>query len=99
MASAQILVVDDEPDIRSTVKEILEDEGYRVSVAENAAAAREARRQQRPDVVLLDIWMPDLDGISLLREWAERGGLPCPVIMMSGHGTIETAVEATRLGA
>ena len=99
MASGHVLVVDDEPDIRNLVKEILEDEGFRVSVAENAAAAREARRQQRPDVVLLDIWMPDTDGITLLREWAERGGLPCPVIMMSGHGTVETAVEATRLGA
>ncbi|MEO6075349.1 MAG: response regulator, partial [Dokdonella sp.] len=99
MTSAHVLVVDDEPDIRVTVKDILEDEGYTVSVAESAAAAREARRQQRPDVVLLDIWMPDLDGISLLREWNERGGLPCPVIMMSGHGTIETAIEATRQGA
>src|SRR5689334_12494410 len=99
MANARVLVVDDEPDIRQTVKDILEDEGYTVDTAENAAAAREARRAQRPDVVLLDIWMPDLDGISLLREWAERGGLPCPVIMMSGHGTVETAVEATRLGA
>jgi DNA-binding NtrC family response regulator len=99
MASGHILVVDDEPDIRSLVKEILEDEGYQVSIAENAQAAREARRAQRPDVVLLDIWMPDTDGISLLREWSERGGLPCPVIMISGHGTVETAVEATRLGA
>jgi len=99
MSSGLILVVDDEPDIRSTVKEILEDEGYQVVVAENAAAAREARRQTRPDVVLLDIWMPDLDGISLLREWAGNGSLSCPVIMMSGHGTVETAVEATRLGA
>ena len=99
MPSARVLVVDDEPDIRGLVKEILEDEGYSVTIAESAAAAREARRGQRPDVVLLDIWMPDLDGISLLREWSERGGLPCPVIMMSGHGTIETAVEATRLGA
>ncbi len=99
MPSARILVVDDEPDIRSTVKEILEDEGYAVTTAESAAAAREARRGERPDVVLLDIWMPDLDGISLLREWNERGGLPCPIIMMSGHGTIETAIEATRLGA
>ncbi|MBK7012608.1 MAG: sigma-54-dependent Fis family transcriptional regulator [Xanthomonadales bacterium] len=98
MPSARILIVDDEPDIRSTVKEILEDEGY-ASVAGSAAAAREARRGERPDVVLLDIWMPDLDGISLLREWNERGGLPCPIIMMSGHGTIETAIEATRLGA
>ncbi len=98
-AAARILVVDDEPDIRGTIKDILEDEGYLVEVAESAAAAREARRRQRPDVILLDIWMPDLDGISLLREWSERGGLPCPVIMISGHGNIETAVEATRLGA
>ena len=99
MAGTRVLVVDDEPDIRQTVKDILEDEGYVVDVAGSAAAAREARRQRRPDVVLLDIWMPDLDGISLLREWSERGGLPCPVIMISGHGTVETAVEATRLGA
>lgn len=100
MASpARVLVVDDEPDIRATIRDILEDEGYVVDLAGSAAAAREARRQQRPDVVLLDIWMPDQDGISLLREWSERGGLPCPVIMISGHGTVETAVEATRLGA
>jgi len=99
MANARVLVVDDEPDIRQTVKDILEDEGYTVDTAESAASAREARRRQRPDLVLLDIWMPDLDGISLLREWNERGGLPCPVIMISGHGTVETAVEATRLGA
>jgi two-component system nitrogen regulation response regulator NtrX len=99
MSSAQILVVDDEPDIREAVKDILEDEGYAVTLAGNAAEAREARRARRPDLVLLDIWMPDLDGISLLREWGEHGGLPCPVVMMSGHGTIETAVEATRLGA
>jgi len=98
-AAARILVVDDEPDIRATIKDILEDEGYLVETAESAASAREARRRQRPDVILLDIWMPDLDGISLLREWSERGGLPCPVIMISGHGNIETAVEATRLGA
>jgi DNA-binding NtrC family response regulator len=98
-ASARVLVVDDEPDIRATIKDILDDEGYVVDLAESAAAARDARRRQRPDVVLLDIWMPDLDGISLLREWNERGGLPCPVIMISGHGTVETAVEATRLGA
>jgi DNA-binding NtrC family response regulator len=98
-AGARVLVVDDEPDIRATIKDILDDEGYVVDVAESAAAARDARRRQRPDVVLLDIWMPDLDGISLLREWSERGGLPCPVIMISGHGTVETAVEATRLGA
>jgi two-component system nitrogen regulation response regulator NtrX len=99
MANARVLVVDDEPDIRQTVKDILEDEGYVVDTAESAAAARDARRLQRPDLVLHDIWMPDLDGISLLREWSERGGLPCPVIMISGHGTVETAVEATRLGA
>jgi DNA-binding NtrC family response regulator len=98
-ASARVLVVDDEPDIRATIKDILDDEGYVVDLAESAAAARDARRRQRPDVVLLDIWMPDLDGISLLRAWNERGGLPCPVIMISGHGTVETAVEATRLGA
>lgn len=94
-----ILVVDDEPDIRHLVQEILEDEGYEVSVAENGETARTAHRQRRPDLVLLDIWMPDLDGISLLKEWAEDGQLPMPVIMMSGHGTVETAVEATRLGA
>ena len=94
MASGHILVVDDEPDIRSLVQEILQDEGYQVSVAENAAAARELRRQIRPDAILLDIWMPDTDGISLLREWSERGGLGCPVIMISGHGTVETAVNA-----
>lgn len=99
MAGPRILVVDDEPDIRQTIRDVLADEGYEVDLAESAAAAREARRRQRPDVVLLDIWMPDLDGISLLREWNERGGLPCPVIMISGHGTVETAVEATRLGA
>ncbi len=94
-----ILVVDDEPDIRHLVQEILEDEGYEVSVAENGEAARIAHRQRRPDLVLLDIWMPDLDGISLLKEWSEEGHLPMPVIMISGHGTVETAVEATRLGA
>ena len=99
MSAPYILVVDDEPDIRDLVKEILEDEGYVVAVADSAAAAREARRVQRPDLILLDIWMPDTDGISLLKEWSEGDHLPCPVIMMSGHGTVETAVEATRLGA
>lgn len=99
MSAPYILVVDDEPDIRSLVQEILEDEGYAVAVAESAAAAREARRIQRPDLILLDIWMPDTDGISLLKEWSEGDHLPCPVVMMSGHGTVETAVEATRLGA
>ncbi len=99
MAIAHILVVDDEPDIRSLLKEILEDEGYDVEVAEDAATARHARRTRRPDLVLLDIWMPDTDGITLLKEWHEEGPLTSPVIMMSGHGTVETAVEATRLGA
>jgi len=99
MSSGHILVVDDEPDIRNLVKEILEDEGYEVSIAESGETARHARRMRRPDLILLDIWMEDVDGISLLREWAERGGLPCPVIIMSGHATVETAVEATRLGA
>ena len=99
MTASHILVVDDEPDIRSTVQEILQDEGYEVAVAESGERAREARRQRRPDLILLDIWMEDIDGISLLREWSEGGGLPCPVIIMSGHGTVETAVEATRLGA
>lgn len=99
MPSGHILVVDDEPDIRNLVKEILEDEGFDVSVADSGAAARHARRQRRPDLILLDIWMDDVDGITLLREWSEGGGLPCPVIIMSGHGTVETAVEATRLGA
>ncbi|PIE82946.1 MAG: transcriptional regulator [Candidatus Contendobacter odensis] len=99
MSAPYILVVDDEPDIRDLVKEILEDEGYGVAIAEHATAAREARRTRRPDLILLDIWMPDTDGITLLKEWSEGEQLPCPVVMMSGHGTVETAVEATRLGA
>jgi DNA-binding NtrC family response regulator len=99
MSAPHILVVDDEPDIRTLVQEILQDEDYDVVTAEDAAAARQALRDRRPDLVLLDIWMPDVDGISLLKEWAEDDGLPCPVIIMSGHGTVETAVEATRLGA
>jgi two-component system nitrogen regulation response regulator NtrX len=99
MSSGHILVVDDEPDIRNLVKEILEDEGFDVSVAESGETARHARRMRRPDLILLDIWMEDVDGITLLREWSESGGLPCPVIIMSGHATVETAVEATRLGA
>jgi two-component system, NtrC family, nitrogen regulation response regulator NtrX len=97
---AHILVVDDEPDIRAIMQEILEDEGYEVSVAENAEAARQIRREKRLDVILLDIWMPDTDGISLLKEWSDNGLInDCSVIMMSGHGTVETAVEATKLGA
>ena len=100
MSAEHILVVDDEPDIRGLLKEILEDEGFEVGTAASGEEARQARRKHRPDVVLLDIWMPDVDGISLLKEWAdEEGGLTMPVIMISGHGTIETAVEATRLGA
>ncbi len=99
MSAPYILVVDDEPDIRNLVQEILEDEDYEVATAENGETARTALRSRRPDLILLDIWMPDLDGITLLKEWAEDDGLPCPVIMMSGHGTVETAVEATRLGA
>ena len=99
MSDAYILIVDDEPAICTLLKEILEDEGYEASAAENAQLAREARRARRPDLILLDIWMPDTDGISLLKEWAGNSGLDTPVIMMSGHGTVETAVEATRLGA
>jgi two-component system nitrogen regulation response regulator NtrX len=99
MSQPHILVVDDEPDIRDLVSEILEDEGHRVTVAENGTAARAAFANGPPDLVLLDIWMPDVDGITLLREWSEDGGLACPVVVMSGHGTVETAIEATRLGA
>jgi two-component system, NtrC family, nitrogen regulation response regulator NtrX len=96
---AIILVVDDEVGIRELLSEILIDEGYDVRLAENAAAARRIRGELRPDLVLLDIWMPDTDGISLLKEWHAEGHLTMPVVMMSGHGTIDTAVEATRFGA
>jgi DNA-binding NtrC family response regulator len=96
---AKILVVDDEVGIRELLSEILRDEGYDVQLAEHAAAARAARNRDRPDLVLLDIWMPDTDGITLLKEWAAAGQLNMPVVVMSGHGTIETAVEATRIGA
>lgn len=96
---AQILVVDDEMGIRELLSEILADEGHEVLLAESAGAARRFRERQRPDLVLLDIWMPDTDGITLLKEWAAGGQLTMPVVMMSGHGTIETAVEATRIGA
>lgn len=99
MSAGRILVVDDEADIRELVKEILSDEGYEVEVAANAAEARRLRAGSSWDLVLLDIWMPEVDGITLLREWAAQEGNGCPVVMMSGHGTIETAVEATRLGA
>jgi DNA-binding NtrC family response regulator len=96
---ANILVVDDELGIRDLLSEILNDEGHNVELAENAAAARIARQRSRPDLVLLDIWMPDTDGVSLLKEWASTSALTMPVIMMSGHATIDTAVEATRIGA
>ncbi|MFZ4536261.1 sigma-54-dependent transcriptional regulator [Propionivibrio sp.] len=96
---AQILVVDDEMGIRELLSEILADEGHTVLLAENAAAARKSRSEKRPDLVLLDIWMPDTDGISLLKEWSTAGLLTMPVVMMSGHGTIDSAVEATRVGA
>ena len=96
---AQILVVDDEMGIRELLSEILTDEGHSVALAENAAAARKVRNERRPDLVLLDIWMPDTDGISLLKEWSAANLLTMPVVMMSGHGTIDSAVEATRVGA
>jgi len=96
---ARILVVDDEIGIRELLSEILYDEGHTVELAENAAQARAARLRMRPDLVLLDIWMPDTDGVSLLKEWGSQGLLDMPVIMMSGHATIDTAVEATRIGA
>lgn len=99
MTNPHILVVDDEADIRGLLKEILSEEGYEVDVAANAAQARASRARQIPDLVLLDIWMPDVDGITLLREWSTGAADGCPVVMMSGHGTVETAVEATRLGA
>lgn len=98
-AKPRLLVVDDEPDIRRLVSEILEDEGYQVAMAESASVARELKKSTQPDLILLDIWMPDTDGITLLREWVTEEGLLCPVIMMSGHGSVEAAVEATRLGA
>ena len=96
---ATILVVDDELGIRALLSEILADEGHTVELAENAAQARAARDRGRPDLVLLDIWMPDVDGITLLKEWGATSLLDMPVIMMSGHGTIDTAVEATKFGA
>jgi DNA-binding NtrC family response regulator len=95
----RILVVDDEPDIRRLVCEILEDEGYQVAMAENAGVARELKKVNTPDLILLDIWMPDTDGITLLKEWVAEEAMLCPVVMMSGHGSVEAAVEATRLGA
>ncbi|WP_313030103.1 response regulator [Massilia alkalitolerans] len=96
---ANILVVDDEMGIRELLSEILGDEGHAITLAENAQQAREARAAGAPDLVLLDIWMPDTDGVTLLKEWQRDGLLTMPVIMMSGHATIDTAVEATRIGA
>ena len=99
MGSKQILVVDDEIGIRELLSEILFDEGYEVHLAENVEQARAFRNESEPDLVLLDIWMPDTDGVALLKEWVDQDLLTMPVVMMSGHGTIETAVEATRIGA
>jgi DNA-binding NtrC family response regulator len=99
MSANKILVVDDEADIRRLLQEILQEEGFDIDVAANAREARERRAQRAPDLILLDIWMPDVDGITLLREWNSNPAVSCPVVMMSGHGTVETAVEATRLGA
>jgi len=99
MSNPQVLVVDDEADIRALIQEILSEEGYGVTVAADAEEARSARRGDNFDLILLDIWMPDTDGITLLREWSDAGDLKCPVVIMSGHGTVDTAVEATRLGA
>ena len=96
---ANILVVDDELGIRDLLSEILNDEGHNVELAENATQARAARMRARPDLVLLDIWMPDTDGVTLLKEWSTTGQLNMPVIMMSGHATVDTAVEATKIGA
>jgi DNA-binding NtrC family response regulator len=96
---ANILVVDDELGIRDLLMEILNDEGHLVELAHNAAQARRARLAARPDLVLLDIWMPDTDGVTLLKEWSSQGLLTMPVIMMSGHATVDTAVEATKIGA
>jgi DNA-binding NtrC family response regulator len=99
MALKEILVVDDEMGIRELLSEILFDEGYRVHLAESAAQARAFRQERAPDVVLLDIWMPEMDGLALLKEWSAEKKLTMPVIMMSGHGTIETAMEAVKVGA
>ena len=99
MSNPHVLVVDDEADIRVLIKDILSDENYGVTAAANAKEARQERERRKFDLILLDIWMPDTDGITLLREWSDAGDLNCPVVIMSGHGTVDTAVEATRLGA
>ena len=97
MSQSLVMVVDDEPDIRDLVREILEDEGYAVVVAEDVKTARETIAERLPDLVLLDIWMPEQDGVSLLKEWRDKGALKFPVVMISGHGTVETAVSYTHL--
>jgi len=99
MRNPHVLVIDDEADICASIKDILTDENYVVAVAANASEAQAARANHKFDLILLDIWMPDTDGITLLREWSEAGEMNCPVVIMSGHGTVDTAVEATRLGA
>ncbi|MAD91772.1 MAG: transcriptional regulator [Gammaproteobacteria bacterium] len=99
MNNPHVLVVDDEADIRASIQDILGDEGYQVTIAADASEARIAHENRKFDLILLDIWMPDTDGITLLREWSDKGYLNCPVVIMSGHGTVDTAVEATRLGA
>ena len=99
MKKAKILIVDDEADIRESLNEILADEGYKVYIANNADEARKIQKNEDLDLILLDIWMPDCDGISLLRDWKKANVLKCPVVMMSGHGTIDTAIEATKIGA
>ena len=97
--TTNILIVDDEEDIRESLKDILEDEGYEIFLAENAHAARLIKNKEEIGLILLDIWMPDCDGITLLKEWASENKIDCPVLMMSGHGTIDTAIEATKIGA
>ena len=95
----KLLIVDDEKDIRDSLKDILIDEGYEIYLAANALEAKKIKLSQTIDLILLDIWMPDIDGLSLLKEWVSKNEINCPVIMMSGHGTIDTAIEATKIGA
>ena len=95
----KLLIIDDEKDIRDSLKDILIDEGYEIHLAENALEAKKIKLSQTFDLILLDIWMPDIDGLSLLKEWASNNEINCPVVMMSGHGTIDTAIEATKIGA
>ena len=95
----KLLIIDDEKDIRDSLKDILDDEGYEIHQAANALEAKKVKLSQTFDLILLDIWMPDIDGLSLLKEWASNNEINCPVVMMSGHGTIDTAIEATKIGA